>query len=168
MPPSTSPRTARAAASTGKPSSPRQAAARSRARGDQGEAAALKTLSEALGARPFQPRSDNDNDPLTRSFQLVVGVVERAKATADGIQHRTYDTPLEGQVPASLSAFVTEALAVACTYYENLLNNGEEFRRVRSLKRGPTPQGAAEGAAKRVATRRRKEAAAAGGEVSAQ
>lgn len=110
---------------------------------------ALQTLSQFLDARPFTPRSPSDEDPLTRSFQLVVGVVERAKATADGIQHRTYDTTLEGEVPASLSALVTEALNASCTYYENLLNNGEEFRRVRQLKRGPTAAGAQQGAQKR-------------------
>jgi hypothetical protein len=113
----------------------------------------LRTLSDAMGARPFVPRDEGDDKPLTRSFQLVVGVVERAKATADGIQHRTYDTELEGKVPASLSALVTEALNVACTYYENTLNDGQEFRRVRQLTRGPSPEGAIRGAAKRAAIR---------------
>jgi hypothetical protein len=103
-----------------------------------------------MDARTFTVREAGDEDPVTRSFQLVVGVVERAKAVADGIQHRAYDTPLEGQVPGSLSALVTEALNVACTYYENLLNDGEEFKRVRRLKRGPTPEGAQAGAEKRV------------------
>jgi hypothetical protein len=106
-----------------------------------------------MGARPFEPRDDSDEKPLTRSFQLVVGVVERAKATADGIQHRTYDTALEGKVPGSLSALVTEALNAACTYYEDLLNNGQEFRRVRQLTRGPSAEGAVRGAAKRAAAR---------------
>jgi hypothetical protein len=127
------------------------------ARGAAARAAAgpmpLRTLAQALDAHPFEPHGEADNDPLTRSFHLRVGVVERAKATSDGIQHRAYGTELEDNIPQSLAAFVTEALEAACTYYERLLNDGKEFRRVRSLSPGPSPEGARRGAAKRAAAR---------------
>jgi hypothetical protein len=113
----------------------------------------MLTLAQALAARSFEPRAEGDNDRLTRSFHLTVGDVERAKATADGVQHRAYGTDIGDDIPESLSAFVTEALRAACTYYENLLNGGQGFRRVRNLSRGPSPEGARAGARKRAAAR---------------
>lgn len=114
---------------------------------------ALQTFAQAVGARSFEPHGDADNDGVPRSFHLTVGDVERAKATADGVQHRAYGTQIEDDIPHSLSAFITEAIRAACTYYEDLLNNGEEFRRIRNLSRGPSPEGARRGAAKRAANR---------------
>lgn len=111
------------------------------------------TLAEALEIRPTQSHGPADEESVTRSFHLRVGDVERAKATADGIQHRAYGTPLEDVIPRSLSAFIAEAIQARCTYYENLLNDHTEFRRVRQLSPGPSPEGARRGAAKRAATR---------------
>lgn len=123
-----------------------------------------KTFAEHTGARPFPVLADSDEQLNTRSFQLPIGVVERIRATADGIQHRTYETLLEGEVPDSISGLVVEAFNAIATYYEDLLNNGEPFRRVRKLPPGARPSGAARGAAKRsgiAAEKRAKKDAAA-------
>jgi hypothetical protein len=119
--------------------------------------ARMKTFSETVKARETTESGPKDKDMVTRSFLLPVGLVERVRATADGIQHRAYGTDLEGQVPRSVGGkdgLVAEALAAICTYYENEFNNGEEFRRIRgSLTAGPSPEGARRGAAKRAAAR---------------
>jgi hypothetical protein len=114
----------------------------------------MLTLAEALDARMFEPRGEVDGKRLTRSFHLTVGDVERAKATAAGIQHRAYDTDIQDKVPGSLSAFITECIIAGCTYYEDLLNNGKEFRRVMQLTPGPSKEGARAGAEKRTQARR--------------
>jgi hypothetical protein len=159
MPPSPAGRGRRSSSTSGQPEGAGQPARRrpaARRQADQEQEDVLRTLTQAMGARSFEPRGEADDKPLTRSFQLVVGVVERAKATADGIQHRTYDTALEGKVPGSLSALVTEALNVACSYYEDILNGGHEFRRVRQLTPGPSAEGAVRGARKRAEARQAK------------
>jgi hypothetical protein len=123
-----------------------------------------QTFAEHTGARPFPVLADSDEQLNTRSFQLPIGVVERIRATADGIQHRTYETLLEGEVPDSISGLVVEAFNAIATYYEDLLNNGQPFRRVRKLPPGARPTGAARGAAKRAgiaAEKRAKKDAAA-------
>jgi hypothetical protein len=117
----------------------------------------LQTLAQAIGARDYQPRGDVDDERMTRSFHLRVGVIERAKAAATGVEHRAYGTPIEGDVPNSLSAFVEECIIAGCTYYENLFNGGEEFRRVGRLSPGPSHEGAQRGAAKRKAARAARE-----------
>jgi len=135
------------------PRTPTRSAQRPGSRAAAGEPMPMLTLTQAVGARAFESRGDADNKPLTRSFHLTVGDVERAKATSDGVQHRAYGTDIEDEVPRSLSAFITEAIRAACTYYENLLNDGQEFRRIRNLSPGPSPEGARRGAAKRAAAR---------------
>ena len=133
-----------------KPATPKPAAE------DVLEPTATLTFSEFVGTRPFVPRSDDDQKIQGRSFQIPAGVVERVRATADGIQHMAYGTELEGRVPGSISGFVANALEAACTYWENQLNNGEEFRRVRRLPPGPSAEGAKRGADKRAALRAAK------------
>lgn len=118
---------------------------------------ALKTFADFVGTRPFEPTGPADEKLQGRSFQLPVGVVERTRAAASGVEHRAYGTDLEDQVPGSVSAFVTEALMAACTYYENLFNGGQEFRRVHRLSPGPSKEGAQRGAEKRAAIRAAKE-----------
>ena len=121
-------------------------------RGGRAAAAAappMQTFAQHTGARPYPVIDEGDEKLNTRSFQLPVGVVQRIRATADGIQHRAYETELEGQAPDSISGLVVEAFDAICTYYENLLNNGEPFRRVRKLPPGARPTGAARGALKR-------------------
>ncbi len=113
----------------------------------------MRNFAEATGSRSLEPQGPADTEPLMRSFHLRVGVVERAKATADGVQHRAYGTAIEDDVPTSLSALVTEAIEAACSYYEDLLNDGEPFRRVRNLTAGPGRHGARAGAQKRAASR---------------
>lgn len=130
-----------------------QPAARRRTTRSRGAvpSAELQTLAQALGVRDFQVRGAADEDKMTRSFHLPVGLVERARAASTGVEHRAYGTPIEDEVPNSFSAFVAEALAAACTYYEDLFNNGHEFKRTGRLSPGPTREGAVRGAAKRKA-----------------
>jgi hypothetical protein len=113
----------------------------------------LQTFAEHTGSRPFTPRAASDEARQIRSFSLDTGLVERLRATADGIQHKAYGTDLENSVPQSIAALAAEGIEAACTYYENILNNGEEFRRVRKLPAGPSRDGAQRGAAKRAAKR---------------
>jgi hypothetical protein len=113
----------------------------------------LETLAQAMGARDYQPRGDVDDERMTRSFHLRVGVIERARAASSGVEHMAYGTPIEGDVPNSFSAFVEECIIAGCTYYENLFNGGQEFRRTGRLSPGPTREGAMRGAAKRKAAR---------------
>ena len=134
-----------------------QAASRSRSR-RAADAMPLQTLAQYIGARDYEPRGAVDDERATRSFHLPVGLIERAKATSTGVQHKAYDTDIGEIVPNSFSAFVGEAIAAACTYYENLLNGGKEFTRIGRLSPGPTREGAQRGANKRAAIR----AAAAG------
>lgn len=110
----------------------------------------LRTFALATGARPGVEHP-GDRQPTTRSFQLDVGIVERAKATAAGIKARSYDTPIQGEVPTSLAGLVKECLEAGMTHYENVYNNGEEFRRVHKLPSGPTAAGLARRAARRAA-----------------
>ena len=119
----------------------------------------METFAEHTGARPFPVIAENDEKLNTRSFQLPIGVVERFRATADGVQHMGYGTDLEGKAPDSISGGVVEAFNAWCTYYEDLLNNGQPFRRVRKLAPGARPSGAARGAAKRSETAAAKRAA---------
>lgn len=128
------------------------AAGASAAPASVGPASPLELL-RSLSIRSVEPRSEADNQRLTRSFHLTVGAVERAKATADGIQHRAYGTDFEDEVPKSLSAFVTWCLELGCTFWEDAVNEGQEFRRIRNLSPGPSPEGARQGAAKRAAAR---------------
>ena len=124
-------------------------------RTSSGRTRRMRTFAEMVKTRPTTERGPKDNDTVTRSFLLPVGLVERVRATADGIQHRAYGTDLEDQVPHSVGGkdgLVAEALAAICTYYENEFNNGEEFRRIRgSMTAGPSKAGARRGAAKRAA-----------------
>lgn len=113
----------------------------------------LKSLSEALGVRETVALGAVDTERMTRSFHLLVGTVERAKAAATGLEHRSYGTDLWHNSPHSVSAFVEEAILAACTYYENLLNDGQEFPRTGRLSPGPSEEGAARGARKRAAAR---------------
>lgn len=119
----------------------------------------MQTFAEHTAARDFPVIADNDEKLNTRSFQLPIGVVERIRATADGVQHLSYGTELEGKTPDSISGLVTEAFNAICTYYEDLLNNGQPFRRLRKLSPGARPTGAARGAAKRSETAAAKRAA---------
>jgi len=125
--------------------------AKSRARGRARDGAApddeMQTLAEFLGARETVEREPNDLKTQTRSFPLAIGVVQRLRATADGITHRVYETPLQDEVPDSISGLLTEFIIAGCTYYEDLLNNGQEFPRVRRLAPGPGRSGAQRGAA---------------------
>src|SRR5215469_16334702 len=116
----------------------------------------LKTFAEHLGSRAYEPRGPQDDKRQIRSFSLPTGVVERLRATADGIQHMAYGTALEGKVPATIAGLAAEAFEAICSYYEEILNNGEEFRRVRKLPPGPSKEGARVGAEKRAATRAAK------------
>jgi hypothetical protein len=154
MPPKTG-TAATAPADSGKApaSKPARAARKPAARRSAAAPESIRTLAQMVGARGFESHGEADNQGLTRSFHLTVGDVERAKATSDGVQHRAYGTAIEDDIPKSLSAFVTEAIRVACTYYEDLLNDGQEFRRIRNLSPGPSPEGARRGAAKRAASR---------------
>jgi hypothetical protein len=138
----------------------RREPARSRG-GRKADQPPLQTLAQAMGARDYQPRGDVDDERMTRSFHLRVGVIERARAASVGVEHKAYGTDIEGDVPNSFSAFVEEAIVAACTYYENLFNNGNEFRRTGPLAPGPTREGAQRGAAKRK--RAREPVAPAGG-----
>jgi hypothetical protein len=155
------PRTPAAAESTGAPARASRAAGARKAPPRAAKAAdkPMQTFAEHTEARPFPVLAENDEKLNTRSFQLPIGVVERIRATADGIQHRVYETELEGKAPDSISGLVVEAFNGICTYYEDLLNNGEPFRRVRKLSPGARPSGAARGAAKRSETAAAKRAA---------
>ena len=120
-----------------------------------------QTLAQFLGARDTADREADDSKTQTRSFPLLIKDVQRLRATADGIQHVTYQTPLQDEVPNSISGLLSEFIRAGCTYYENLLNNGEEFPRVRKLPPGPGRSGAQRGAAIRSEqAARRREAAA--------
>jgi len=56
------------------------------------------------------------------------------------MQARTYGTDLADRIPATLDDLVNEAIEAACTYYENLLNEGAEFPRQNvRLTTGPVP-----------------------------
>jgi hypothetical protein len=161
MPPRT---TAAAAESTGAPAARSRAAARKKqppadAPAPRDRIAPMETFAEHTGSRPFPIVAASDEKLNTRSFQLPTGVVERTRATSDGVQHLGYGTDLEGKAPDSISGLVTEALNAICTYYEDLLNNGQPFRRVRKLSPGARPAGAARGAAKRSETAAAKRAA---------
>jgi hypothetical protein len=156
MPPrTTAPKDATTAAPAAKP---RTAAAR-RKSAPADAPAPMQTFAEYTGATPFPVIDEGDEKLNTRSFQIPVGVVQRLRATADGIQHRAYDTDLEGKAPDSISGSVVEALDAWCSYYERLLNNGEPFRRVRRLPPGPGRSGAQRGAEKRSQTAAEKRAA---------
>jgi hypothetical protein len=107
----------------------------------------LKTLAEAMHARPsiitgtpVGSRWENDGDRGPRSFRVLGANLQRLQAAVAGIDARTYGTPLRGKVPVTLDDFVNEALETALTYYEDMLNGGEEFSRedVR-LSTGPVP-----------------------------
>ena len=157
MPPRT---TAATAESTGAPAArPRAAARKKPPAAAPADIAAMETFAEHTGARPFPVVAETDEKLNTRSFQLPIGVVERIRATSDGVQHLGYGTDLEGKAPDSISGLVTEAFNAICTYYEDLLNNGQPFRRVRKLSPGARPTGAARGAAKRSETAAAKRAA---------
>jgi hypothetical protein len=157
MPPRT---TAPKDATTATPAArPRTAAARKKsapAAAPADEIAPLETFAEHTGARPFPVLDESDTQLNTRSFQLPIGSVQRLRATADAIQHRVYETPLEGKAPDSISGSVVEAIDAWCTYYEDLLNNGQPFRRARKLAPGPRRSGAQRGAEKRSETARVK------------
>jgi hypothetical protein len=150
MPPRTTAAAAAATEKAGTPAArkPRAAAPRKPARGAEADSS-MQTFAEHTGSRDFPVVAENDEKLNTRSFQLPIGVVERIRATADGVQHLGYGTELEGKAPDSISGLVTEAFNAICTYYEDLLNNGQPFRRVRKLSPGARPTGAARGAAKR-------------------
>jgi len=137
-----------APASTGTRPAARKAAPRTGG-GRRADQLPLKTFAQAVEARDYEPHGHVDDARMTRSFHLRVGVVERARAASVGVEHKAYGTPIEGDVPNSFSAFVEEAIVAACTYYENLLNGGKEFRRTGPLSPGPTREGAQRGAAKR-------------------
>lgn len=110
----------------------------------------MQTFREHTGARPYVARSENDDVLRARTFQLPIGVVERVRATSNGVLHRAYDTDIEDQVPENVSGFIMEAVEAACTYYEDLLNEGQEFKRVQRLSPGPGRSGAARGGQKRA------------------
>ena len=155
------PRKSRAAGS-GTPADQAPAARRPRARSrPDASDDAPQTLAQFLGARDTADREADDSKTQTRSFPLLIKDVQRLRATADGIQHVTYQTPLQDEVPDSISGLLSEFIRAGCTYYENLLNNGEEFPRVRKLPPGPGRSGAQRGAAIRSEqAARRREAAA--------
>ena len=107
----------------------------------------LKTLAEAMNSRPsiitgtpVGSKWPTDEQRGPRSFRVLGANLQRLQAAIAGIDARTYGTPLRGQAPVTLDDFVNEALEVALTYYEDMLNAGEEFSRdnVR-LTTGPVP-----------------------------
>jgi hypothetical protein len=150
------------AADSGTPADQAPAARRPRARSRPGASDdAPQTLAQFLGARDTADREADDSKTQTRSFPLLIRDVQRLRATADGIQHVTYQTPLQDEVPDSISGLLSEFIRAGCTYYENMLNNGQEFPRVRKLPPGPGRSGAQRGAAIRSEqAARRREAAA--------
>lgn len=150
MPDTASPADTESASTASQPAS-RRASARTRA--GRGTDQPLQTFAEAVGAREYQPHGSVDDERMTRSFHLRVGVIERARAASVGVEHKAYGTDIEGSVPNSFSAFVEEAIVAACTYYENMFNGGKEFRRTGPLAPGPTREGAQRGAAKRKRAR---------------
>ena len=115
-----------------------RAAPRSRSGGRTREARLL-TLAQATKARPSETGPGED-EKVTRSFRIRKDILARLQGGLHGVQARSYGTPLADQVPASLGDFVDEALEAALTYYENMLNDGQEFDRssVR-LQPGPVP-----------------------------
>lgn len=119
----------------------------------------LQTFGEHTGSRPFPVLAETDEKLNTRSFQIPIGVVERLRATADAIQHRAYETELEDRIPDSISGLLVELINAGCTYYEDLFNNGQPFRRVRKLPPGPGRSGAQRGAARRSEVAAAKRAA---------
>jgi hypothetical protein len=156
MPPAKT-KAADAAPGTGMRASARQpAAGRSRSPSRARAATApldFATFSEALGARPTEVTAPGDDKKTMRSFNLRVGEIERLKATLSMIQARTYGSDAEARMPRSLPELLEDMIAAGCTYWEDLLNGGQPARRIRQLRRGPSPQGAIEGAAKRKAAR---------------
>lgn len=137
----------------------RRPSARSRAGRGATDDMPLQTLAQAMGAVGYNPNAgDLDDEKMTRSYHLSVGAVELARATSVGVEHKAYGTPIEDQVPHSVSAFVEECIRAGCQYYQDLFNAGKPFRRTGPLSPGPTREGAQRGAAKR---RLAKEAAAA-------
>jgi hypothetical protein len=131
------------------------------ARRDEGEAAAAgagqaqggqrgrrqQTLAERVHSRPsvvtgaaVGSRWPDDAMRGPRSFRLLGATLLRLQATVHGIQARTYGTAMAGKVPATLDDLVNEAIEAACTHYEDVLNNGEEFARENvRLATGPRP-----------------------------
>jgi hypothetical protein len=123
----------------------------------------LQTLAQAMGADGYHPNAgDLDGERMTRSYHLSVGVVEMARATSVGVEHKAYGTPIEDQVPHSVSAFVEECIRAGIKYYEDLFNDGKPFRRTGPLSPGPTREGAQRGAAKRRLAKEQAAAAQAG------
>lgn len=115
----------------------------------------FQTFSEAVGARPTEITAPGDEHKTMRSYYQRVAVQERLKATLAMIQAKTYGSDAEARMPRSLPDLLEDAITAACTYWEDLLNNGQPARRIHKLRRGPSPQGAIEGAAKRRAARSR-------------
>jgi hypothetical protein len=140
-------------AGTSREKAPAPAASRPSRRRRSTKPAPLQTFAEATGSRDFVPRGPEDEQQGRKSFYIRQGTIERLKATSAGIQHRAYDTELADRAPESMSAAADEAINALCTFYENTLNNGEEFPRRHRLPPGPSFQGAARGAAKRSAQR---------------
>ena len=142
------PRTPPAAKSAGTPARGAQAPAAA-ARKAPAARKPMKTFAEHTGSRPAPVITDAEAKLQTRSFQLPIAVVERLRATSDGLTHVAYGSPLEGEVPDSISGMVVEALNAICTFYEDQNHEGLPFRRVRKLSPGARPTGAARGAAQR-------------------
>jgi hypothetical protein len=136
--------------------SSRQPSGRSRAQSRTRASASsprFQTFSEAIGARPTEFTKPGDENKTMRSFNLPVGVVERIRGTLKMIQARTYGLDGAENVPQSLPELLADAIAAMCTYYEDQYNNGMAAPRIRQLRRGPSPRGAIEGAAKRTGAR---------------
>jgi hypothetical protein len=118
----------------------------------------LQTFAHAIGSREPSIQGAADSEKTMRSFNVRVATVERLRATLALIGHRAYGTELAATAPDSLAAMADEALNAACTYYENLLNDGQEAPRIIRLPPGPSPIAAQQGAAKRAARRASKAA----------
>lgn len=139
-------------------SSPRQSPATGRSRSPSRRRTSasppeFQRFSEALGARPTEMTKPGDAKKTMRSFNLDVGTVERLRATLKMVQARAYGQVAEETVPQSLPDLLTDLIDAGCTYYEDLLNGGQPAPRIRNLRRGPSPRGAIEGAAKRTEAR---------------
>jgi len=108
----------------------------------------LKTFAEFTGSRPTEPEFPRKY----KSHYVPVALEARLAATVRGVQARSYGTNLDGEVPENVSRGVVEALDAWCTYYEDVLNEGQPFPPA-TISPGPGPRGAREGAEKRAAAR---------------
>lgn len=84
-------------------------------------AGAPLTLAEVTGSRPLDGRWQAKTINVSRELG------GRLDATVSGVLARSYDTRVAHLVPDTRTALCREAVEASCTYYQDLLNDGEPF-----------------------------------------